>query len=143
MKMMNDKEFRQKCREFSYQQMEDYFKDYQERDAFKSKEGIAIALLYIAANMPNLNDKKKKQKMENDKSLIDVGDIVQTNDTLYLVIEAHDDYELVDLDLDSVELGNYKNLLETQKYLDRIYGVNNYRIIKKNDFIKILNEIED
>ena len=60
MKMINDKEFRQKCREFSYQQMEDYFKDYQERDAFKSKEGIAIALLYIAANMSSSNERAKK-----------------------------------------------------------------------------------
>ena len=60
MKMINDKEFRQKCREFSYQQMEDYFKDYQERDAFKSKEGIAIALLYIAANMTSPNEGAKK-----------------------------------------------------------------------------------
>lgn len=63
----NDKEFRQKCREFSYHQMKDYFKDYQERDAFKSKEGIAIALLYIAANMPNLNDEKKKPEVSQDK----------------------------------------------------------------------------
>lgn len=53
---MNDEEFRKKCREFSYQQMEDYFKDYQERDAFKSKEGIAIALLYIASNMPSIEE---------------------------------------------------------------------------------------
>ena len=141
--MMNDEEFRQKCREFSYHQMNDYFKDYQERDAFKSKEGIAIALLYIAANMPNLNDKKKKQEMENNKSSIDVGDIVQTDDTLYLLIEAPDDYELVNLDLDEVELGNYEIPMEAQADLDRIYGVNNYRIIKKNDFMKILNEIED
>lgn len=143
MKMMNDKEFRQKCREFSYQQMKDYFKDYQERDAFKSKEGIATALLYIAANMPNLNDEKKKQEMENNKSSIDVGDIVRADDTLYLLIEAPDDYELVDLDLDSVELGNYETPMEAQADLDRIYGVNNYRIIKKNDFMRILNEIED
>lgn len=63
----NDAEFRQKCREFSYQQMKDYFKDYQERDAFKPKEGIAIALLYIAANMPNLNDKKDKSEVSQDK----------------------------------------------------------------------------
>lgn len=63
----NDAEFRQKCREFSYQQMKDYFKDYQERDAFKSKEGIAIALLYIASNMPNLNDKKDKSEVSQDK----------------------------------------------------------------------------
>lgn len=57
---MNDKEFREKCREFSYQQMDDFFKDYQERGAFKSKIGIAIALLYIAANMPNPNERAKK-----------------------------------------------------------------------------------
>lgn len=65
--MLNDEEFRQKCREFSYQEMDDYFKDYRERDAFKSKEGIAIALLYIAANMPNLNDKENKPEVSQDK----------------------------------------------------------------------------
>lgn len=79
--------------------------------------------------------------MENNKSLIDVGDIVQTDDTLYLLIEAPDDYELVDLGLDKVELGNYETPMEAQKDLDRIYGVNNYLIIKKNDFMKILNEM--
>lgn len=64
---MNDEKFRKKCREFSYQQMDDFFKDYKDRGAFISKEGIAIALLYIAANMPNLNDEKKKQEMEREK----------------------------------------------------------------------------
>lgn len=79
----------------------------------------------------------------DNKSLIDVGDIVQTGDTLYLLIEAPDDYELVNLDIDKVDLGNYETPMEAQADLDRIYGANNCRIIKKKDFIKILNEIED
>lgn len=79
----------------------------------------------------------------DNKSLIDVGDIVQTGDTLYLLVEAPDDYELVNLDIDKVDLGNYETPMEAQADLDRIYGANNCRIIKKKYFIKILNEIEE
>ena len=148
---MNDKEFRENCKVLA-NDIIDFHAGWKKSLTVPTdwvgvmedtRQLDTAALLYIAANMPNLNDEKKKQEMENNKSLIDVGDIVQTDDTLYLLIEAPDDYELVDLDLDKVELGNYETPMEAQKDLDRIYGVNNYRIIKKNDFMKILNEIED
>lgn len=64
--MMNDKEFRQKCREISYANIEDYMEGASERQHLVStrKENVdilkAAALLYIAANMPipNVSDEK-------------------------------------------------------------------------------------
>ena len=66
MKMMNDKEFRQKCREISYANIEDYMEGASERQHLVStrKENVDIlktaALLYIAANMSNSNEKPCK-----------------------------------------------------------------------------------
>lgn len=59
MKMMNDKEFRQKCREISYASIEDYMRDRQYLVSTR-KEDVDVlktaALLYIAANMPKPKD---------------------------------------------------------------------------------------
>ena len=71
--MMNDKEFRQKCRDISYANIEDYMDGASERQHLVStrKENVDIlktaALLYIAANMPNLNDKDNKPEVNQDK----------------------------------------------------------------------------
>ena len=60
--MMNDKEFRQKCRDISYANIEDYMDGASERQHLVStrKENVDIlktaALLYIAATMPNPKD---------------------------------------------------------------------------------------
>ena len=71
--MMNDEEFRQKCRDISYANIEDYMDGASERQHLVStrKENVDIlktaALLYIAANMPNLNDKENKPEASQDK----------------------------------------------------------------------------
>lgn len=64
--MMNDKEFRQKCRKIIYHQLEELYKDIEkvEEDGFTTaydpKDAQSVALLYIAANMPipNVSDEK-------------------------------------------------------------------------------------
>lgn len=71
--MMTDEEFRQKCREISYANIEDYMEGASERQYLVStrKENVDIlktaALLYIAANMPNLNNKENKSEASQDK----------------------------------------------------------------------------
>lgn len=59
---MNDKEFREKCREIICQQLnelDEFFKS-NKGYGFDPEVAKSVALLYIAANMPNLNDEKKK-----------------------------------------------------------------------------------
>lgn len=64
--IMNDKDFREKCLEISYANIDDYMQDVDERQCLVStrKENVDIlktaALLFIAANMPSANDKDKK-----------------------------------------------------------------------------------
>lgn len=71
--MMTDEEFKQKCREISYANIEDYMEGASERQYLVStrKENVDIlktaALLYIAASMPNLNDKECKSEVSQDK----------------------------------------------------------------------------
>lgn len=59
MEMMNDKEFRQKCREISYASIEDYMRDRQYLVSTR-KEDVDVlktaALLYIAAKLPSVNE---------------------------------------------------------------------------------------
>lgn len=71
--MMTDEEFRQKCREISYANIEDYMEGASERQYLVStrKENVDIlktaALLYIAASMPNSNDEENKPEVNQDK----------------------------------------------------------------------------
>lgn len=71
--IMNDKDFREKCLEISYANIDDYMQGVDERQCLVStrKENVdilkSVALLYIAANMPNLNDKKDKSEVSQDK----------------------------------------------------------------------------
>lgn len=70
--MMNDKEFKQKCHEIIYYQLDELDKYLKSREGmystgFDSDIAIATSLLYIAANMPNLNGKDNKPEASQDK----------------------------------------------------------------------------
>ena len=67
--MMNDEELKQKCHEIICQQLnelDEFFKDNKDY-GFDPSVSKSVALLYIAANMPNLNDKESKPEVSQDK----------------------------------------------------------------------------
>lgn len=67
-------------------------------------------------------------------SYINTGDTVETDEQRFLIAESINDYIVINLATGKVDRNGYEDTAEIQADFDRLYGKNNYLIIKNNDY---------